>query len=87
MRKANNSGWRRKINVVTKNHGQSLDKFEQFAIDTREVRGGSVYIVIGRAKWYDEPGTAGITITDDGCMIPWIKLDSTGEMKYGEAMC
>ena len=66
---------------------KSLNTLEQFAVDTREVCGGSTYIIIGRAKWYDEPGTAGITITDDGCMIPWVKLDSTGEVKYGKAMC
>ena len=64
-----------------------LEELNQFAVDTRQVYGGAYYRVTGRAKWYDESGTEGITITDDGCIIQWVKLDSTGEVKHCDAVC
>ena len=64
-----------------------FDDLEQYAIDTRKVYGGAWYKVTGRAKWYDEPGTEGITISDDGCITQWIKLDSTGEIEHNDTVC
>lgn len=63
-----------------------LDNLRQYAIDLRTAIGGDSVLTSQRVKWYDEWGYAGYTITDSGCIIQWVRLDS-GEIKHCPASC
>lgn len=64
-----------------------LDDFSIYSIDTRQIIGGSEYVLTKqRVKYYDEEGYYGYTVSDDGCVTQWVLLDS-GEIKHCPTVC